>query len=134
MTKEELKPIDVSKYEITETGQVLKMSERQGLEKDYYADRPIEPYSDDDCPNDWANIAHYAEENLEKAFKQIVELKGQIEQLVYFHNGDLETIGILNKQIKEMKECANCSVWLLNQFERNCKDCEHKEALILLRR
>ena len=26
MTKEELKPIDTSKYEITETGQVLKMN------------------------------------------------------------------------------------------------------------
>lgn len=51
------------------------------LEKDYYADRPTEPYSDDDSPNDWANIAHYAEENLEKAFKRIVELEEQIEKM-----------------------------------------------------
>ena len=48
---------------------------KEELEKDYYADRPTEPYSDDDSPNDWANIAHYAEENLEKAFKRIAELK-----------------------------------------------------------
>ena len=48
------------------------------LEKGYYANRPIEPYSDDDCPNDWANIAHYAEENLEKAFKHIEELTKEI--------------------------------------------------------
>ena len=46
---------------------------KEELEKDYYADRPTEPYSDDDSPNDWANIAHYAEENLEKAFKRIAE-------------------------------------------------------------
>ena len=54
---------------------------KEELEKDYYADRPIEPYSDDDSPNDWANIAHYAEENLEKAFKRIAELEAQIEEL-----------------------------------------------------
>jgi hypothetical protein len=40
----------------------------------------------------------------------------------------------LKKQIEKMKECANCPVWLLNQSERNCKDCKYKEALILLRR
>ena len=49
--------------------------------KDYYADRPIEPYSDDDRLSDWANIAHYAEENLEKAFKRIEELEKKIEEL-----------------------------------------------------
>ena len=54
---------------------------KEELEKNYYANRPIEPYSIDDCPNDWANIAHYAEENLERAFKRIVELK---EELVGF--------------------------------------------------
>lgn len=54
---------------------------KEELEKDYYADRPIEPYSDDDSPNDWANIAHYAEENLEKAFKRIAELEAQIEKM-----------------------------------------------------
>ena len=54
---------------------------KEKLEKDYYADRPTEPYSDDDNPNDWANIAHYAEENLEKAFKRIAELEKQLEKL-----------------------------------------------------
>lgn len=33
MNKEELKPIDVSKYEITETGQVLKMTKKQEFRK-----------------------------------------------------------------------------------------------------
>lgn len=53
---------------------------KEELEKDYYADRPTEPYSDDDSPNDWANIAHYAEENLEKAFKRIEELEKQLTE------------------------------------------------------
>ena len=44
---------------------------KEELEKDYYANRPIEPYSSDDCPNDWANISHYAEENL------IIKLRGE---------------------------------------------------------
>ncbi len=54
---------------------------KEELEKDYYADRPTEPYSDDNSPNDWANIAHYAEENLEKAFKRIADLEKQIEKM-----------------------------------------------------
>ena len=54
---------------------------KEELEKDYYADRPTEPYSDDDSPNDWANIAHYAEENLERAFKRIVELEEENQRL-----------------------------------------------------
>lgn len=58
------------------------------LEKDYYADRPTEPYSDDDSPNDWANIAHYAEENLEKAFKRITELGKENTELKDKHRHD----------------------------------------------
>ena len=54
---------------------------KEELEKDYYADRPTEPYSDDDSPNDWANIAHYAEENLEKAFKRIADLEEENQRL-----------------------------------------------------
>lgn len=38
-------------------------------EKYYNEGRPIEPYCDDDSPTNWANIAHYAEENLRKAFE-----------------------------------------------------------------
>lgn len=59
---------------------------KEELEKNYYANRPIEPYSSDDCPNDWANIAHYAEENLERAFKRIVELEARIEKMKCCYN------------------------------------------------
>ena len=56
---------------------------KEELEKNYYANRPIEPYSSDDCPNDWANIAYYAEENLERAFKRIVELECECRRCVH---------------------------------------------------
>lgn len=56
---------------------------KEELEKNYYANRPIEPYSSDDCPNDWANIAHYAEENLERAFKRIIELECECRRCVH---------------------------------------------------
>ena len=56
---------------------------KEELEKDYYANRPIEPYSSDGGSNDWANIAHYAEENLERAFKRIVELECECRRCVY---------------------------------------------------
>lgn len=85
MTKDELKPIDTSKYKITETGQVLKIikefKQTVELEEEYYANRPTEPYSEEDSPSSWANIAYYAEENLDKAFKLISELKNENAEL-----------------------------------------------------
>lgn len=48
---------------------------KKDFEKSYYADRPAEPYSDDDSPSGWADIAHYAEDNLEKAFERIEDLE-----------------------------------------------------------
>lgn len=36
--------------------------------------------------------------------KQIAELEEQIEQLTFLHNEDVNTIKLLNKQIKEIKE------------------------------
>ena len=38
------------------------------------------------------------------ACKKIAELEKQIEQLTYLHNEDVNTIKLLNKQIKEIKE------------------------------
>lgn len=38
------------------------------FEKEYIKDRPTEPYSDNEDASDWANIAHYAEDNLQKVF------------------------------------------------------------------
>ena len=67
------------------------------LEREYYGRRPTEPYSEDDSPNDWANIVQYAEENLDKAFKAIAELEKE------------------NAELKEQVENRNCS---------NCRRCK----------
>lgn len=55
--------------------ETYKKMTKEELEREYYSHRPTEPYSEDDSPNDWANIAQYAEENLDKAFKAIAELE-----------------------------------------------------------
>ena len=64
---------------------------KEELEREYYGRRPTEPYSEDDSPNDWANIVQYAEENLNKAFKTIAELEKE------------------NAELKEQVENRNCS-------------------------
>ena len=61
---------------------------KEELEREYYSRRPTEPYSEDDNPNDWANIVQYAEENLDKAFKTIAELEKENAEL----NEKLEVI------------------------------------------
>ena len=83
---------------------------------------------------DYETLKLHDEEEIAQRDFRIKELEAQIEQLTYLHNEDVSTIKLLNEQVKKMKECANCPVWLLNQTEKNCKDCEYKEALILLRR
>lgn len=66
---------------------------KEELEREYYDRRPTEPYSEDDSPNDWANIVQYAEENLDKAFKAIAELEKENAKL--------------KKQV-ENRNCSNC--------------------------
>ena len=111
--KEELKPIDTSKYKITETGQVLKRTKEE-LEREYCGRRPTEPYSEDDSPNDWANIVQYAEENLDKAFKAIAELEKEKCELLGIIQGKDKVIQELEKEKAELKEqvenrnCSNC--------------------------
>lgn len=113
MTKEELKSIDTSKYKITETGQVLKMTKEE-LEREYYGRRPTEPYSEDDSPNDWANIVQYAEENLNKVFKAIAELEKE----------KCELLGIIQGKDKVIQELEKENAKLKKQVEnRNCSNC-----------
>ncbi len=59
------------------------------FEKEYIKDRPTEPYSDNEDACDWANITHYAEDNLQRAFNLgycecYHEAKDIIEQLLVF--------------------------------------------------
>lgn len=77
---------------------------KEELEREYYGRRPTEPYSEDDSPNDWANIVQYAEENLDKAFKAIAELeKGKCELLGIIQGKD-KVIQELEKENAELKE------------------------------
>ena len=39
---------------------------------------------------------------------KITELKAQVEQLVYLHEEDVNTIKLLNKRIEKMKCCEMC--------------------------
>ena len=71
--------------------ETYKKMTKEELEREYYDRRPTEPYSEDDSPNDWANIVQYAEENLNKAFKAIAELEKE------------------NAELKEQVENRNCS-------------------------
>lgn len=84
---------------------------KEELEKEYYAYRPTEPYSEDDSPNNWANIAHYAEENLDKAFKAIIELEKEN--------------AVLKEKISILLSCKNCPEnkggWIcIKEYENKC--------------
>lgn len=72
-----------------------------------------------------------ATESTKELNKKLSQAEADYDKMFWQKN---EIISNLQAQIEKMKECANCPVWLLNQSEKNCKDCEYKEALILLRR
>ena len=76
--------------------------------REYYGLRPTEPYSEDDSPNDWANIVQYAEENLGKAFKVIAELEKEKCELLGIIQGKDKVIQELEKENAELKE--QCSI------------------------
>ena len=88
---------------------------KEELEREYYGRRPTEPYSEDDSPNDWANIVQYAEENLGKAFKAIAELEKEKCELLGIIRGKDKVIQELEKENAKLKS-KNC--W---------KTCEYAE-------
>lgn len=45
-----------------------EMAEEWVSSAEYQRDRPIEPFCEDECSNDWAELAKYAEYMLPKAF------------------------------------------------------------------
>ena len=83
-------------------GDKRKMTEEE-LEREYYGRRPTEPYSEDDSPNDWANIMQYAEENLGKAFKAIAELEKEKCELLGIIQGKDKVIQELEKENAELR-------------------------------
>lgn len=67
------------------------------FEKEYLKDRPIEPYCANENPGDWAELAKYAEDNLQAAYN-----RGYCE---CFHKAE--------EIIKNLLEC-----------EGTCEDCK----------
>ena len=103
---------------------------KEELEREYYGRRPTEPYSEDDSPNDWANIVQYAEENLGKAFKAIAELEKEKCELLGLIQGKDKVIQELEKENAELKE--RCSILAdCNTCHSSCKNenAEMKEQL-----
>lgn len=90
---------------------------KEELEREYYGRRPTEPYSEDDSPNDWANIVQYAEENLNKAFKAIAELEEEKCKL----------LGIIQGKDKVIQELKKENAELTCQMKRNtfCYSCKN---------
>ena len=98
---------------------------KEELEKDYYADRSTEPYSDDDSPNDWANIAHYAEENLEKAFKRIEALEkenAELRKIAEFQQSSNMSRHFENKKLKESLAVGSTFNKALNSMNKNLEE------------
>ena len=84
---------------------------KEELEREYYGRRPTEPYSEDDSPNDWANIVQYAEENLGKAFKAIAELEKEKCEL-------LGIIQVKDKVIQELEK-ENAEFRNITEFQQS---------------
>ena len=101
--------------------ETYKKMTKEELEREYYGRRPTEPYSEDDSPNDWANIVQYAEENLGKAFKAIAELEKEKYELLGIIQGKDKVIQELEKENAELKEqcliLADC-----NTCHSTCKN------------
>lgn len=54
-----------------------------------------------------------------RSFKiKIAKQKAMLEQLTFLHNEDVNTIKLLNEQIRELKETCNCSQELVTYYKR----------------
>ena len=78
-------------------------------------------------------IENHTHRLVDKPTKQDIYLREESIFIQGYKQSE-KRIAELEAQIEKIKVCANCPVWLLNQSEKNCKDCKYKEALILLRR
>ena len=102
MTKNKLKPIDVSKYTVTDTGQVLKMNkEVEVIQRPTYAELEEKIsilLSCKNCPENKGGYIcqkEYEDKCLAQKIQYIKELKEE--------NAELKN------QIEKMKCCENCA-------------------------
>ena len=119
MTKNKLKPIDVSKYTVTDTGQVLKMNkEVEVIQRPTYAELEREIsilLSCNSCPDNKGGLLcqkEYEDKCLAQKIQYIKELKEenrQHKQLIEDLNNSKKRIAELEAQIEKMKCCGNCA-------------------------
>ena len=119
MTKNKLKPIDVSKYTVTDTGQVLKMNkEVEVIQRPTYAELEEKIsilLSCKNCPENKGGYIcqkEYEDKCLAQKIQYIKELKEenrQHKQLIEDLNNSKKRIAELEAQIEKMKCCENCA-------------------------
>ena len=119
MTKNKLKPIDVSKYTVTDTGQVLKMNkEVEVIQRPTYAELEEKIsilLSCNSCPDNKGGYIcqkEYEDKCLAQKIQYIKELKEenrQHKQLIEDLNNSKKRIAELEAQIEKMKCCGNCA-------------------------
>ena len=119
MTKNKLKPIDVSKYTVTDTGQVLKMNkEVEVIQRPTYAELEEKIsilLSCNSCPDNKGGLLcqkEYEDKCLAQKIQYIKELKEenrQHKQLIEDLNNSKKRIAELEAQIEKMKCCGNCA-------------------------
>ena len=119
MTKNKLKPIDVSKYTVTDTGQVLKMNkEVEVIQRPTYAELEEKIsilLSCKNCPENKGGYIcqkEYEDKCLAQKIQYIKELKEenrQHKQLIEDLNNSKKRIAELEAQIEKMKCCGNCA-------------------------
>ena len=135
MSKEELKPIDVSKYTVTESGNVIKSEEKETT-KGVIMTEKLKRKLRKDARQWWFQTTNISLDNLveellvfliEPREKQIQIDAEQIRALQK-QNGELtDRVKELEVQIEKMKCCENCrycNEWgEANSNSLNCKKC-----------
>lgn len=102
MTKEELKPIDVSKYTVTESGNVIKSEEKETNKEDFFRQNFSEYCRGDTFLSPYWDLFEAGYELKQNILSQhILELQADKGRLI-------DRVKELEAQNEEMKCCSNC--------------------------
>ena len=102
MTKEELKPIDVSKYTVTESGNVIKSEEKETTKEDFFRQNFSEYCRGDTFLSPYWDLFEAGYELKQNILSQhILELQADKGRLT-------DRVKELEAQIEKMKCCGNC--------------------------
>ena len=102
MSKEELKPIDVSKYTVTESGNVIKSEEKETTKEDFFRQNFSEYCVGDTFLSPYWDLFEAGYELKQDILSQhILELQADKGELT-------DRVKELEVQIEKMKCCGNC--------------------------